>query len=90
MFSKIIFKLYILDVINPIVSKVSLVFQTPVLAINPKEGFIPHTPQKLAGLIMEPAVCDAKQWNVTSTTAVAEPLEDVPVFLTNYADFLSH
>ena len=88
MFSKIIFKLYILDVINPIVSKVSLVFKTPVLAINPKEGFIPHTPQKLAGLIMEPAVCDARA-NGTSPvqTAVAEPLEDVPGVLDKLCGF---
>ncbi len=38
------------------VSRVSAVFKTPVLSKAPKLGLKPITPQKLAGLIIDPAV----------------------------------
>ena len=64
---------------NPMVSRESVVLSAPVRGIIPKEGFIPHTPQKLEGRIMEPAVCVANaNGTIPVATETADPLDDVP------------
>ena len=63
----------------PTVSNKSLFFKIPVLSIEPNVGLKPNTPQKLEGLIIEPAVCVP---NVTGkapqATAIADPDDEVP------------
>lgn len=61
-------------------SKVSVVLRTPVLSNAPKLGLKPITPQKLAGLIIEPAVWVASEiGKAPQATATADPAEEVPV-----------
>ena len=56
-----------------------MVFSIPVLGISPNEGLQPYTPQKLAGLTIEPAVCvPIETGTIPSETATEDPLDDVP------------
>ncbi len=51
----------------------------PAVAMRPKLGFMPTTPQKDAGRMIEPAVCVPKaSGTMWSATAAAEPLEEPP------------
>ncbi len=64
---------------TPMVSSDSAEGLRPARLTAPKLGLQPTTPQKEAGLTIEPAVCvPSDRGTIRSATAAAEPLEEPP------------
>src|SRR5690606_8240030 len=64
---------------TPIVSRLGDVSSTPVRGTAPKVGLKPTTPQKAAGLSVEPPVCvPTASGTMPAATAAAEPEDEPP------------